>query len=33
LEGKGKEAKIPELWDGNSGKRIVEILIKELDKR
>ncbi|MDD4899317.1 MAG: UDP-N-acetylglucosamine 2-epimerase (non-hydrolyzing) [Candidatus Omnitrophica bacterium] len=27
LEGKGKAGRIPELWDGNAAKRIVEILV------
>ncbi len=28
LEGKGKKGKIPPLWDGNAGKRIVDILLR-----
>ncbi len=28
LEGKNKKGKIPEFWDGNTSKRIVEVLIK-----
>ncbi len=28
LDGKGKKGRIPSLWDGNAGKRIVDILIE-----
>jgi len=31
LNGETKEGKIPDLWDGNSAERIVEILKKKLD--
>ncbi len=30
LSGRGKKGKIPPLWDGNAGKRIVDILVKVL---
>ena len=30
LDGKTKKGEIPELWDGNAGERIVEILINKL---
>lgn len=28
LDGKGKKGKIPPLWDGNAGKRIIDILTR-----
>jgi UDP-N-acetylglucosamine 2-epimerase (non-hydrolysing) len=30
LDGRGKKGEVPPLWDGNAGRRIVEILIKKL---
>jgi UDP-N-acetylglucosamine 2-epimerase (non-hydrolysing) len=33
LDGKGKKAKSPPLWDGNSGKRILKQIIKEVHSK
>ena len=32
LEGKGKTGRVPELWDGRTGERIVDILVRELPR-
>jgi UDP-N-acetylglucosamine 2-epimerase (non-hydrolysing) len=32
LDGKGKKARIPKLWDGNAGDRIIKILTNFFDK-
>lgn len=29
LSGKGKESKIPELWDGGAGDRIISIIVEK----